>query len=234
MQSDTLIIIPAYNEEKKIRQVIHSVKQLYPEFDIAVINDGSSDATAQLAEKAGAVVLSHLFNMGYGVSLQTGYKYAVLRDYRYVVQMDGDGQHDPDGIKTLLDILKNNAADIVLGSRFLGHNDYSTSIYRLTGIRLFRLVLKLLSGRDIKDVTTGFQAMNRKVLNVFVTDLFPCDYPDADVILMLSRLGFTIKEAPVTMYPNNEGKSMHGNPLNAVYYIFKMVLSMFLTKMRKY
>jgi glycosyltransferase involved in cell wall biosynthesis len=234
MRSDTLVIIPAYNEERNISDLIHSIKQLYPDMDVAVIDDGSSDATAQLAGRAGAHVLSHPFNMGYGVSLQTGYKYAVLRDYRFVVQVDGDGQHDPGGIGTLLDNVRTNASDIVLGSRFLAQNDYKPSIFRLTGIRIFSVVLRLLSGREVKDVTTGFQAMNRKVLDVFVSDIFPYDYPDADVILLLSGLGFRIKEVPVTMYPNKEGKSMHRSPLNALYYIFKMILSMFLTKMRKY
>ena len=134
----------------------------------------------------------------------------------------------------MLDIVKNDGSDIVLGSRFLGQNNYKPSIFRLTGICLFRVVLRLLSGQDIKDVTTGFQAINRKVLDVFVSDVFPCDYPDADVIMLLSRLGLRIKEVPVTMYPNKEGKSMHRNPLNALYYIFKMILSMFLMKLRKY
>jgi len=234
MRSDTLVIIPAYNEESNISGVIQSIKQLYPVIDIAVIDDGSSDATAQLAGRAGACVLSHPFNMGYGVSLQTGYKYAVVKDYQYVVQVDGDGQHDPGGIGTLLDMVKNKGLDIVLGSRFLGQNDYKPSIFRLTGICLFRVVLRLLSGQDVKDVTTGFQAMNRKVLDLFVSDIFPYDYPDADVILLLSGRGFKLKEVPVTMHPNKEGKSMHQNPLNALYYIFKMILSMFLTKLRKY
>ena len=234
MASDTLVIIPAYNEERNISDLIHSIKQLYPSIDIAVIDDGSSDATARLAQGAGAWVLSHRFNMGYGVSLQTGYKYAVAKDYQCLVQIDGDGQHDPADIGALLAVVKDNGTDLVLGSRFLQQNDYRTSIFRLIGIHVFRVILKLLSGQEIKDVTTGFQAMNRKVLDVFVSDVFPCDYPDADVILLLSGLGYRIKEVPVLMHPNEEGKSMHRNPLNALYYIFKMILSMFLTKMRKY
>lgn len=106
MVSDTLVIIPAYNEEKAISGVVSSIRKLYPEMDIVVVNDGSSDETVVKAEDAGAIVLSHSFNMGYGIALQTGYKYAFRRGYRFVVQIDGDGQHDPTGIKTVLDRVK--------------------------------------------------------------------------------------------------------------------------------
>jgi len=234
MKSDTLVIVPAYNEEKNIEKVVHSIKKLYPFLDLIVINDGSTDMTAAKAQSAGALVLSHPFNMGYGVSLQTGYKYAVYNNYQYLVQIDGDGQHDPSSVGKLLEVIKKGSADIVLGSRFIEGNNYRTSIFRMVGIYLFRYVLKLLSGKEIKDVTTGFQAMNRRVLDLFITDVFPCDYPDADVILLLSRLGFNIQEIPVIMYSNADGKSMHNNPVKVLYYIFKMILSMFLTKLRKY
>ncbi len=234
MKSDTLVIIPAFNEEKNIREVVQAIKILYPSLDVVVINDGSTDETALRANEAGALVLSHPFNMGYGVSLQTGYKYAVQNDYKYLIQIDGDGQHDPRGIENMLNVIRDDSADVVLGSRFIGNNSYKTSIFRMTGIFLFRFILKLLSGKHIKDITTGFQAMNRKVLNLFITDVFPCDYPDADVILLLSRLGYRIKEVPVVMYSKTEGKSMHSNPIKVFYYIFKMILSMFLTKLRKY
>ena len=232
--SDILVIIPAYNEEKAIRSVVSSIKGLYPDVDIAVVNDGSYDKTAQEAEKAGAVVISHPFNMGYGVALQTGYKYAVSKGYNYVVQLDGDGQHETADIGTVLSAITAGSSDIVLGSRFLNENSYRPSFLRLTGIRLFRFLIRLLSGQIITDPTTGFQAMNKKVLSIFVQDVFPVDYPDADVIVMLSDMGFRISEASVVMHSNREGKSMHSNPLKALYYVFKMVMALFLTKMRKY
>ena len=232
--TDTLVIIPAFNEDKSIAHVVGSIKQLHPDIDVLVINDGSQDETAGLAKEAGATVLSHPVNMGYGVSLQTGYKYAVRNNYHYLIQMDGDGQHDPAGIRILLDTIKDRESDIVLGSRFMGPGTYKPSVFRGIGIRLFRFFLQVLSGQQIQDVTTGFQAMNRRVLDLFITDIFPCDYPDADVILLLSKLNFRIKEVPVTMHPDLSGKSIHSNPLNVLYYIFKMSLSMFLTKLRRY
>lgn len=234
MNTDTVIIIPAYNEERSISHVISSIKKLYPDISLVVINDGSSDNTASLAEKAGAVILSHPFNMGYGASLQTGYKYALLNGYDYLVQIDGDGQHDPRGIDVLLKNLKRGDCDIVLGSRFFSSEAYESSVCRIIGIKFFRLILRFSSGQNISDPTTGFQAINKKVLRLFVQDVFPCDYPDADIIILLSKLHFKIKEVPVLMYPNVEGKSMHKGFLNALYYIFKMLLSMLVTKLRKY
>jgi glycosyltransferase involved in cell wall biosynthesis len=234
LHSDTLIIIPAYNEAGTIPNVVTSIRSLYPRYEILVVDDGSTDDTALLAERAGARVISHPFNMGYGVSLQTGYKYAVRKGYSYLCQMDGDGQHDPKGIEKLLAPVRNGSVDIALGSRFLGSHAYHQSVYRSIGICLFRLVLFILSGQRITDPTTGFQAMNRKVLTVFITDIFPSDYPDADVIMLVSILGFKISEVPVTMYAKADGKSMHNNPIKAFYYVFKMLLSMLLTRMRKY
>lgn len=234
MSSDTVIIIPAYNEERAIAGVVAAVKKMYPVIDIAVVDDGSSDGTAHMAGNAGAIVLSHPFNMGYGVALQTGYKYAIRNGYTFLVQMDGDGQHDPACIQTVLQPVKDGTLDVVLGSRFLDGNSYSPSLVRMIGIRFFRLLVRLLSGKSVTDPTTGFQATNKKVLSVFIQDIFPVDYPDADVVVMLSGMDFKIGEVPVVMHPNRQGKSMHGRPLKVMYYIFKMVLSMFLTKMRKY
>lgn len=232
MHSDTLITIPAYNEEKAILKVVASTKKLYPDIDIVVINDGSIDDTAGMAEKAGAIVLSHPFNMGYGVTLQTGYKYAVRNNYTYLVQMDGDGQHDPESVKIMLPLIKGGSFDVVLGCRFSGTSVYKMPIFRFIGMKVFRFFLYVLSGQKINDITSGFQAMNKRVLSLFVSDVFPFDYPDADVILLLSKNGFKIGEVPVAMYPNLYGKSMHSNPLNVVYYAFKMFLSMLITKIR--
>ncbi len=233
MYKETLIIIPAFNEQNSISKVVSSIRELYPAISVVVINDGSDDDTAELAKQAGAVVLSHPFNMGYGVSIQTGYKYAVRNGYRYLVQLDGDGQHDIKKIGVLLEELKDGQADIVLGSRFLESNSYKLSIYRFIGVRFFQVLLRLLTGLKVSDPTTGFQAMNQKVLNILTGDLFPYDYPDADIILLLSRLNMEIKEVPVEMYPNPEGKSMHSNPVNVLYYIFKVSLSIFVTKLRR-
>jgi glycosyltransferase involved in cell wall biosynthesis len=149
------------------------------------------------------------------------------------VQIDADGQHEPREIKILLDNLIGGSYDIVLGSRFLVKNNYKQSIFRLLGRFFFRMVLRLVYQINISDPTTGFRAMNKKVLHLFIKDVFPADYPDADVIILLSEFDLKIKEVPIKVYPNAVGKSMHQGFLHSIYYIFKMLLSMFVTKLRQ-
>ena len=227
-----LIIIPAYNEGERITKVVHHVRDINPSWDVLVINDGSFDATAQAARAGGAKVVSHPFNMGYGVAIQTGYKYALNKGYDCLVQMDGDGQHDPAYIPDLLAPVLAGKTDFALGSRFLGVESYDPSLLRRVGMTFFcRLVSWLLSQR-ITDSTSGFQAFNRRVIRFFTTEVFPCDYPDADMLLTLHRADFSILEVPVKMHASVSGKSMHAG-LKPLYYIFKMLLSIFVTLLRK-
>lgn len=226
----TLVIIPAYNEASKVATVVARVRKAVPNADILVVNDGSSDRTARIAKDAGAMVVSHPFNMGYGVTIQTGYKYAVDQGYDFVAQIDGDGQHDPAYIAKLLEPLLKGEADFVLGSRFLGVESYEPSLARRLGMGLFRTLVRWITGLPITDCTSGFQAFNRDVIRFFARDIFPVDYPDADVLITLHRAGFRIRELPVRMYAA-EGKSMHSG-IKPVYYIFKMTLSILVTLMR--
>lgn len=233
MNPKTLVIIPAYNEARGIAGVIASIRQLYPDFDVLVIDDGSIDGTTAVASAAGAQVIKHVFNLGYGTTIQTGYKYAYRNGYDYLVQVDGDGQHEIRDIGKLLAVVRADEADLALGSRFLEDCGYRHSALRNLGMHFFQAILRLLIRRDISDPTSGFQAMNRKVLGVFIQDYFPCDYPDADVIVLLDTLKFRVKEVAVRMYAGNQGKSMHSKPMDVAYYMFKMVVSIFLTKYRK-
>lgn len=229
--SDILIIIPAYNEGSNIAKVVTAIRTAVPEADIAVINDGSRDNTEAAARSAAASVISHPFNMGYGVTIQTGYKYAVARGYAFVVQIDGDGQHDPAYIRNLLEPVQSGDTDLALGSRFLAIESYRPPLSRRLGIAFFRKLVSVLIGRSITDPTSGFQAFNRSVATFFTSEIFPCDYPDADVLLTLNLAGFRIREVPVRMFANTDGKSMH-NGLKPLYYIFKMLLSIFVTLLR--
>lgn len=232
--SGTLAIIPAHNEEKSISSIVSSIKKLFPDLPVVVVNDGSEDATAKAVSGEGVIVLSHPFRMGYGAALQTGYKFAVRHNFQYIVQLDGDGQHNPEDIGLLLETLKDGFCDIVIGSRFLGVSNYKMSLFRLVGIKLFCFFIRLLSGNRISDPTSGFQAMNSNVLKIYIKDIFPCDYPDADTIILLSKFGINIKEVSVCMLPNKEGKSMHNNLINVFYYVFKMFLSMLVIKLTKF
>lgn len=225
-----LIIIPAYNEATKISEVFDLVRTVVPQADILVVNDGSSDRTARCAREAGALVVSHPFNMGYGVTIQTGYKYALYHGYDFLVQIDGDGQHDPACIPRLLESLLKGDADFVLGSRFLDAESYEPSLARRLGMGFFRKLVRWITGLPITDCTSGFQAFNRDIIRFFARDIFPVDYPDADVLITLHRAGFHIQEVPVRMYAA-EGKSMH-NGMKPLYYIFKMTLSIVVTLLR--
>jgi hypothetical protein len=229
--ANKLVLIPAFNEERMIATVIDRVRAVVPDFDILVVNDGSRDGTAAAAAAAGARVVSHPFNMGYGVAIQTGYKYALRQGYDFLVQIDGDGQHDPAHIPQLLEPLQQGEADFVIGSRFLGGDSYRPPLARRIGMALFRTIVTRVVGQRLSDCTSGYQAFNRRVMHFFASDLFPCDYPDADVLISLHLAGLKVRELPVRMYPNVEGKSMHGG-LKPLYYVFKMLLSILVTLLR--
>jgi glycosyltransferase involved in cell wall biosynthesis len=227
-----LIVIPAFNEEEQIATVILQVKQQVPGAEILVVNDGSSDGTEQEALACGATVLSHPFNMGYGVALQTGYKYARRYGFDYVLQMDGDGQHDPQFLRTLLAEAKEGKVDVVIGSRFLGGGEYHVPLLRRAGMLLFGFIASQLSRQKITDPTSGYQVLGRRAIEFYTRDGFPGDYPDADVLVMLHRAGLRMREIPVAMRPNSNGRSMHSG-LKPLYYIYKMLLSITLNLMRK-
>ncbi len=218
--------------------MIRGVRDHLPLAEILIVDDGSRDGTRQKAEAEGAKVVSHPFNLGYGAALQTGYQYALRMGYEATVQLDGDGQHDPSFVADLLAVIQKGEADIAIGSRFLkGETGFDPSVYRapLTrkwGMQLFRAITSLLIHQQVTDSTSGYQAMNRKALGWVSGDQFPVDYPDADVIIMLRRAGFRIKEVPVRMFESRDKKSMHSG-WKPLYYVFKMFLSIGVTLLRK-
>lgn len=229
----TLLIIPAFNEEKNIYQIISRINGLYPEFHLAVINDGSCDNTVREVRKTSAILINHPFNMGYGVAIQTGYKFAYENGYDFLIQMDGDGQHDPSSVREIYNRLITSQADLVLGSRFFLNSKYHASLERRVGIKLFSFIVNRLTNLNLNDVTTGFQGMNRKVLELFIKDSFPFDYPDADVIVMANKQGVRIAEVPVVMYRNQTGKSMHSNPVKNILYTIQMFISLSVVLIQK-
>jgi glycosyltransferase involved in cell wall biosynthesis len=224
------IIIPAFNEEANIQKVITAVKNVISDAKIIVINDGSTDRSAEMAKQAGAVVLNHPFNLGYGAALQTGFKFALMKGYDAVVQIDGDGQHDPSCIPDLIQTLTDNKGDVVLGSRFISNETYKISYIRKIGMRIFSFLASVIMKQPVTDTTSGYQALNKNVLQFYADRRYPVDFPDADVLIMLKRSGFRIKEIPVKMY--GSPKSMHSG-LKPIYYIFKMFLSIFLSILRR-
>ena len=226
--SRVLVLIPAYEESRKIADVVGSVAALGVAEEILVVDDGSTDDTAARARAAGASVVSLVENLGYGGALQTGYRYAHARGFDVVVQIDGDGQHDAAHVVDLLRALDEQELDVVLGSRFLeGSRSYAVPRARRAGMAVFRGIIRLVTGQSISDPTTGFQALRAPVVRLFATgESYPTDYPDADVIILLHRFGFRIGEVPVRMFANETGRSMHSG-WKPVFYVFKMLLSIF-------
>lgn len=231
MAQKTLVIIPCLNEEKNITLVVKSVKKTLPQVKTLVIDDGSNDKTVILAQKAGAEVVSHPYNLGYGTALQTGYRYALENNFDYVLQLDGDGQHFPEFLPQFLKSVAKGDCDLALGSRFLGKYHYKIQFLRRLGIYIFSKIIRVLAGQTITDPTSGFQAMNQKVVKFYASDIYPSDFPDADVLLMAYKKGFKIKEIPVRMHPSDQSKLHSG--LKPIYYAFKMFLSIFMTILRK-
>ena len=228
----TLIVIPSYNEEYSIAGVLKDIKKQALKIQVLVIDDGSSDKTAQIAQEEGAKIISLPYNSGYGVALQTGYIYARKHHYSIVIQMDADGQHDPACIHDLLSEIINSDADVVVGSRFLGENTYRTSTVRRIGMFIFGKVASLFCKTRVSDPTSGFQAIKGKAIAFVASDYYPPDYPDADFLIMLNRSGFKVREIPVKMHPSVVDKSMHGGS-QSIYYVLKMFLSIFVTLLRK-
>lgn len=228
-----LVIIPAFNEGATIIPIIQKIRKMYPN-DIIVINDGSTDDTTEILQSIRTKFISHSFNLGYGSSLQTGYLYALRYGYEYVVQLDADGQHRPEYIGSLVNELISNSADLVIGSRYKD-KEYGPkySLIRYLGTKLFNLLIRILTGVSITDSTSGFQGMNRQVVEFYINDFFPHDYPDADVLISTIKKGFRIKEVPVEMEPRADKKrSMHSG-WKPFYYIFKLLFSMLVTVLRR-
>ncbi len=227
-----LVVIPAFNEERRIGGVVRGVRRaLGRQGDIVVVNDGSSDATSARAREAGAAVIELPFNLGYGAALRAGYSYALKKGYDVVLQMDGDGQHDPSAIPALVEPILEGRAHVVIGSRFLGAASYPVPLARRIGQRLFSTILRGLTGKSVSDPTSGYQAIHRDVFALYVSDEFPSDYPDADVLLLLYYRGFNFCEVPATFHSGEKGKTMHAG-WKPLYYVMKMLLSMLMVAWR--
>lgn len=228
-----IAIIPALNEERQIAGVIADIKAQAEGFAVLVIDDGSVDRTAQVAREHGAYVVSHPFNMGYGVALQTAYKFAVRNGFDVLVQLDGDGQHDPAYISKLAEQVIAGKCDVCVGSRFKEGLGYIPPFLRRVGMVIFGYIASQATGRRVTDPTSGYQALGRGAFAFFQSDLFPFDYPDADVLILLHRAGFRVEEIAVRMKPSPTGKSMHGGIIRPLFYVFKMFLSIGVTLLRE-
>jgi len=232
-QKELLIIIPAYNEGKTIGALLDKLEQ--PEIagiaDVLVMNDASKDDTADVVRARNHTVITHVYNLGYGSGLQVGYKYAYRRGYKYVIQMDADGQHDACNVLTIYQRLKKadesgKYPDIVIGSRFLeGSTTFPISAVKKLAIKMFRILIKLGTGKEILDPTSGLQGLNHRAFGFYAGyGHFDDKYPDANMIMQMLLLGFNVEEVPSVMHARTEGVSMHSG-LKPIKYMFRMMFS---------
>lgn len=221
-----LAIVPAYNEEHSIAEVVNAIHAAAPEFDVLVVDDGSTDATAALADRAGAITLRHPINLGIGGAVQSGYRFALANDYEMAVQIDGDGQHPPSELSKLVDRLTADPpVDMVYGSRFLVQDGYDQSLPRRMGILIFSAVLSVITRKRVTDPTSGFRLANRRAIRLFARD-YPHDYPEVEAILMMHRHQLTTAEVPVRMELREGGRSSI-TWLHSGYYMVKVLLAVF-------
>lgn len=226
-----LAIVPAYNEGETTAEVVRDIHRLAPGVDVVVVDDCSPDDTGEWARNAGARVLPLPVNLGIGGAVQTGFKYAEAHGYDVVVQVDGDGQHDPAEIGLIVGPIARGEADVVIGSRFLKKTAYKAPFARRAGMIVFATVARWAMKQHITDTTSGFRALNRDAYMFFARH-YPTDFPDAESLVLLKRSGFALKEVSVQMRPRKRGHSST-TTLRSIYYPFKMTLSVFVVMMRQ-
>jgi len=229
----SLVIVPAHNEAGAISATISAIHRHAPDFDVVVIDDGSTDATSDYASAAGAVVLRLPFNLGIGGAMQSGYIYASEHGYEVAVQVDGDGQHDPRYIHELLNRLQGDPElNMVTGSRFLDSDDggHRSSATRRLGIRVFAYVVSRITGQRVTDPTSGLRMTDRRGIELFAHD-YPHDYPEVEAILLMHAHHLGSCEIPVLMRPRLTGSSSISST-QSVYYMVKVLLAVFVALFR--
>ena len=204
--SRILVIIPVHNERSSIARVISEVRATAPDCDILVVDDASDDGSQRIARQLGAMVVVLPFNLGIGGAVQTGFKVAKQLGYEIVVQVDGDGQHDPSYIKQLVEPLMTGVSDISIGSRHLYVGNSESSLTRRAGMRFFSWLTSRLTSSTVTDCSSGFRALNKRAYVLFSDD-YPVDFPDAEALITAHRAGLRICEIPTRFRERDQGKS---------------------------
>lgn len=224
-----LAIIPAYNEEKSIKEVCDNIEKVkYGKdytLDYIVINDCSKDKTEEICTKNNIPIINLVNNLGIGGAVQTGYKYAYLHNYDIAIQFDGDNQHDANYIDDIVKPIINNECEMTVGSRYVKElSEFKSTFLRQFGIKFLSTILKTTTGKKIYDVTSGMRAINKDIIKIFIND-YPIDYPEPETLVAVLIKGYKIKEVPVKMHERKTGRSSI-TPISSIYYMTKVSYSM--------
>ncbi len=221
----TLIVMPAFNEAESVAASVAAVLAALPDTGCLVVDDGSIDDTAGIAERAGARVARLPYNLGVGGAMRLGFKYAIANGYDVVVQVDADGQHDPAEVSKLLARL--DEADIVIGARFAGEGNYLARGPRRWAMRLLSSTLSRSAKTQLTDTTSGFKASGPKAVRLFAKQ-YPAEYlgDTIEALVIALRNGCTVVQVPVSMRDRTGGQPSH-NPLKSAVYLLRAVLALF-------
>lgn len=228
MKSELLIVIPAYNEEENIENVVTFIQSKYSQYDYIVVNDGSRDRTADICRQNGYELLNLPVNLGLAGAFQAGLKYAYVKGYSYAIQFDADGQHRPEFIEPMLERIK-QGYDIVIGSRFV--NIKKGNSLRMVGSKMITVAIKITTGARVSDPTSGMRMFSREMIKEFAQNL---NYgPEPDTVSYLLKNGAKVSEVPVHMEERQAGES-YLNLVNSCKYMAKMLISiLFVQNFRK-
>lgn len=218
-----LVIIPAYNEADNIEHVVSQLENVAPNISYLIVNDCSKDETEDVCKVNNFKYISLPVNLGIGGGVQAGYRYALENDFDIAIQIDGDGQHDANYINNIIQPIIDNEADIVIGSRFITNEGFQSSNLRRFGINFLSNLIKICSGERVKDVTSGFRAVNKRFIKVYAEE-YSQDYPEPEAIILAALNNGRIKEVPVIMHERKSGSSSINN-WKSFYYMIKVSIA---------
>ena len=232
-----LIIIPAYNEEENILKTYTKIKEYNKKnktnYDMIVINDGSTDNTKKILKENNIPHINLIHNLGIGGAVQTGYKYAYENNYDIAVQFDGDGQHDVRYVEKIIKPIIEKKADLVIGSRFVEDiKTFKSTFARRVGIKIISCFMKFATHKKIHDTTSGFRACSKELIYDFSLS-YPSEYPEPITTAEVLKKKYTVKEVAVEMNEREAGVSSI-RAWKKIYYMLNVCLALLAVKIRRY